>query len=174
VWLHVWTPGALLAVPNTKGASSHSTATGVQHDKFLAFCPSSSLGLKVTVWWKHNLTWNKIIQHNLDVASHSDIRVASLWCIFFRNHFSLFRRCFPLFRNPSFFATPPFSLPLFFSLWAFFTLKPHNPSDSIRVVLCCFRVEIGAGENKVVKKEGGVVKKWKTVAKKWKTVAKKN
>jgi hypothetical protein len=58
-----------------------------------------------------------------------------------------------------FFATPPFFTTDFFFLCTFFTLKPHNPSDSIRVVLCCFRVEIGAGGEKMAKKEGCVAKK---------------
>ncbi len=56
---------------------------------------------------------------------------------------------------PLLFSQPPrlFSTLIFF-LFAFLTLKPDNPSDSIRVVVCRFRVEIGTGKKKVAKKRG--------------------
>ncbi len=64
--------------------------------------------------------------------------------------------------TPLFFCHNPF----FFRHWvffllAFFTLKPHNPLDSIRVVLSCFRVEIGAGKKIGKKKRGMLLKSGK-------------
>jgi hypothetical protein len=41
-------------------------------------------------------------------------------------------------------------------------VKPHNPSDSIKVVLCCFTVEIGAGKKNGEKRGVGGEKVKKT------------
>jgi hypothetical protein len=80
--------------------------------------------------------------------------------LFFATVFHFFSTVFHFSTPPSFLAIPPlFFSPLIFFLGAFFTLKPHNPSDSITVVLCCFRIEIDAGGKKMVKKEGDVAKK---------------